>query len=46
MKLSKFEDGYCIKMSRDVARGGVSKMLFNIARWKKIMYGEEQLEEG
>jgi len=44
MKLSKFEDGYCIKMSKDVARGGLSRMFLNIARWKKIWYSEEEPE--
>jgi len=45
MRLSKFEKGWIIKQAKDVARGGVSRMLFNIARWKKIWYSDEGLEE-
>jgi hypothetical protein len=41
MKLSKFEDGWIIKQAKDVARGSSTRMLFNVARWKRILYGEE-----
>jgi hypothetical protein len=42
MKLSKYEDGYCIKQAKDVARGASTRMMFNIARWKRIWYGVEE----
>ena len=41
MKLSKFEDGWTIKQARDVARGSSTRMMLNIARWRKIFFGEE-----
>ena len=46
MKLSKFEDGWVIKQAKDVARAGTTRMMLNVARWKRIVYGEEpDLEE-
>jgi hypothetical protein len=41
MKLSKYEDGYCIKQAKDVARGASTRMLLNVSRLKRILYGEE-----
>jgi len=44
MKLSKFEDGWIIKQAKDVARGSTTRMLLNVARWKRIFMGEESEE--
>jgi hypothetical protein len=41
MKLSKFEDGWIIKQAKDVARGSSTRMLLNVARWRRIFFGEE-----
>jgi hypothetical protein len=45
MRLAKFEDGATIKHAKDVAKGGRTYMSFNVARWKRILYGEEVPEE-
>jgi len=42
MKLSKFSEGWIIKQAKDVARGSSARMLLNVARWKKILMGEEE----
>jgi len=44
-RFGKFEDGWVIKQSVNIARGSSSRMLFNLARWKRIWYGEEQPPE-
>ena len=40
-RFGKFEDGWVIKQAVNIARGSSSRMLFNLARWKRIWYGAE-----
>jgi hypothetical protein len=44
-RFGKFEDGWVIKQAASIARGSSSRMLFNLARWKRILYGAEEPEE-
>jgi len=40
-RLNKFEDGWIIKQAVNVARSSSTRMLFNLSRWKRVLYGEE-----
>jgi hypothetical protein len=40
-RFGKFEDGWVIRQAVNIARGSSSRMLFNLARWKRIWYGAE-----
>jgi len=40
-RLNKFEDGWVIKEAVNVAKSGSTRMLFNLSRWKRVLFGEE-----
>jgi len=40
-RLNKFEDGWVIKQAVGVAKTGSTRMLFNLSRWKRTLFGEE-----
>jgi hypothetical protein len=39
-RFGKFEDGWVIKQAVSIARGSSTRMLFNLARWRKLFGGE------
>jgi len=40
-RLNKFEDGWTVKQAVNVAKAGSTRMLFNLSRVKRLLYGEE-----
>ncbi len=41
MKLTKFEDGWVIKQAKDVARSSTTRMMMQVSRWRRILFGSE-----
>jgi len=41
-RLNKFEDGWVIKEAVNVAKSGTTRMLFQLSRWKRVLFGEEE----
>jgi hypothetical protein len=41
LMLSKANDGWAVRVARDVARGQATRMMFNISRWRRVFFGSE-----